>query len=311
MLRDRPELHSDQAINVMFNNGGLGDHIARAPALLHLLTYYPHITIHLYIPVFMHELYRYWFSAFGRRFNIYDRENWTSAIKRPSYWFGEGFTTTLGTHLVHHAFQTFLDQEPHPDWCSYPKLPPLEGYDKEWMDLPYVVVTTGYTAESREMLPDIVNSVVDGIIARGMLPVFLGKQDVYFDLKGKFKEGVDYTKGIDLRDSTSLREAATILHFSKAVMGLDNGLLHLAACTPVPIVMAFSSQYPRLRLPYREGVMGKGVEVVEPDNCQGCEPRLRFEYQHDFRYCFYGDYVCLKELTAQKYLDALDKLLKE
>jgi ADP-heptose:LPS heptosyltransferase len=300
----------DQEVTVLFNSGGLGDSIARIPALKVIERDYPACQIHLLASKVLHEVLKRTLSR--TKIYPYPPEKGMEMPERPGMFFGakQQFHTTLGSHLVDYAFNILLDRSNIPmEDKSYPHLGDLSE-ERRQFGLPekYVVLTPGFTSGVREMLPEICNEIAKGATARGLTPVFLGARTINIDTEAKFGD-VDYSLGLDLRDKTSLVEAAAVAQGAVAVIGLDSGLIHVAGLTDVPIIAGYSSQLPELRMPIRHGELGWKVWPITPDTCHGCEPALRFVYKHDFRECYAGDKRCLKELSADKYLAALDSVL--
>jgi ADP-heptose:LPS heptosyltransferase len=298
-----------QEITILMNSGGLGDAVCRLPALVFLEKNYPHCTPHVYVVERLHEV----FKAVLTRAVVHVFPPKEAAPERPGYYFGakNTFHTTLGTHLVDHGFNVLLDRDDVPmQDKSYPRLPDL-SVTRAAFPLPprYVVLTPGYTSAVRLMLPDVVNGIAKGCLERGYTPVYLGSKTEHIDTSAQFEDGVDYSLGLDLRNKTSMLEAAAVMQGARAVFALDNGLAHLAGMTAVPIIVGYSTQLPELRLPIRDGVLGKDCYVVQPKTCYGCEPFIRYVYSHDFRTCFVGDKLCIKEMPAQAYLAHLDTLL--
>lgn len=300
--------YKPQEITTLFNSGGIGDSIARLPALRMIERDYPHVTNHVYVTESLHEV----FSLVLSRTKLYPFPPKGGAPERPGYYFGKSqFHTTMGTHLVDHAFNTIVDRDNITmEDKSYPRLPDLEE-KRQAFPLPgkYVVLTPGFTSPVREMLPEVVNGIARGAAALGLGIVYLGSYTTNIDTNASFGDGVDYSLGLDLRNKTTMLEAAAVMQKAVAVIGLDNGLIHLAGMTDVPIIVGYSTQVPELRLPIRDGVLGKGCYVVQPKTCFGCEPAIRFRYDHDFRTCYVGDKLCLKEMPAEDYLAHLRSLL--
>jgi hypothetical protein len=83
----------------------------------------------------------------------------------------------------------------------------------------------------------------------------------------------------------------------------------------VPIVAGFTSVKPEHRIPYRYGEFGRDFYPVTVPNldCNGCQSSMYFVVPttHDFRLCYFGDYRCVKELTADLYWDKLKPLITE
>lgn len=306
MLLREGEGYRPVEINITSGRGGLGDQISRVPAIKFILRTYPHVTIHLSVPDYAYPLFFYFFEG-EANLRLFNWDTERDIVTRPTYIFNHDLHTTLGTHLVDYAFNILMDRN-NIDMKdkSYPR---VLGEPDFLIDRPYIVLTPGFTAQNRALPGNTWNYIAQEIEKLGYLPVWVGKGDVYHDLKGRFDGSVDYGKGLDLRDKTSLVEAARIMGKASCVVGLDNGLLHLAACTDVPLVAGYSSVEPLIRLPIREGKLGHNVVYIEPDTCKACESKVRFEYDVDFKYCYFADYRCTLELDGLKWMGAIRRAL--
>lgn len=237
------------------------------------------------------------------------------------HWVGRRTTNpqhdALATHLVDHAFHVLVNKQVRTEFKNYPILD-LKPIDISRFNLPdkYVIITTGFTAPIREMLPVVVNEISDYSLSKGYIPVFLGSHQAALGIEdtgivGNFKTEIDYSKGLSLIDKTTLLEAGKIIAGAKTIVGLDNGLLHLAGCTEIPIVMGFTSVEPYLRLPYRHNELGWNVFSIVPDEsikCRFFQSNWTLFYDHDFKYCN-NNYECVKNLTSDKYIRILEKIL--
>lgn len=216
--------------------------------------------------------------------------------------------TSLALHLVDHASLTLMD-----------RLMPMEA--RKYLQAPKcittprftgsrtVIITCGHTAKVREWPGDEINKTVVGLIRRGYTPIFLGddKPKVLGNKQrsvAEFDSKIDRTNGIDLIGQTTLLEALALIQQSSCVMGVDNGLLHLASCTKTPVIWGFTSVEQNYRLP-PFGTIG----IVTPDkgSCYGCQSKC-FAVQHDFTKCMFGDYKCTTEMTSDKFLKQFDDL---
>lgn len=226
---------------------------------------------------------------------------------------------SLSTHLVDYNFNCLANKQVDIKYKNYRPLN-LEKINIERFKLTkdYVVITTGFTAKIREFLPEKVNAIVDYIKSRNVEVVFLGSKQTatgsqFCDpIIGNFNKEIDYDKGINLVDKTSLLEAGKIIAQSKAIVGLDNGLLHVAGCTEVPIIGGFTSVAPHLRNPYRHNELGWNCfNVVPPETCQDrfFQSDIDFLYNVDLRNCYYGDYEMVKSLPVEGFISALEKVL--
>jgi ADP-heptose:LPS heptosyltransferase len=107
-----------------------------------------------------------------------------------------------------------------------------------------------------------------------------------------------------------LIEALAIINKASLLVGVDNGLMHLAACgeNGTPIVGGYTTINPEYRdLPNLR-------ESIEPDeelSCRFCQSKYNFAFLHDFRTCMYGDLKCVSQMTAGKFIKASAKVLNE
>lgn len=301
-------------MNFLLNEGGLGDQIARMPAISYVHRNHKHVVPIVwipdyFIPVAQNMLPNIEFKPFSQN-KEYDEKN-------PSRSTGARWFTNLKTHMVDHAFALLANEIPSIEHKNYLPIN-MNPIVINKFNLPkkFVVMTCGFTAPIREFLPSYVNQVNDYCISKGYKVVFLGKNETSDGhnhiIKGTFKEEIDFSKGLNLIDKTSLLEAAKIMSKAKCIIGLDNGLCHLAACSDVPIVCGYTSVDPIHRMPVRNNIMGwNWYNVIPPDS----EPekffqsRIDFQFQHDFRFSYYNNDNLIKSVTPNLYINELDKIL--
>lgn len=309
--------HQKQKIQITFNDGGLGDHIARMVAVKYLRDTYEFLDIHLFCPDFFVSLAEKLVPGisvhkFSRMTLEWDTKAPARQTRNPSH-------DNFATHLVDNAFNVLVNKQVNIEHKNYCNLN-VENVDISKFNLlkNYVVITTGFTAPVREMIPETVNKITAYLQSRRVTPVFLGSRQSEIGISnqklvGNFKNEIDYSVGTDLIDRTSLVEAGTIISQAKALVGLDNGLCHLAGCSSVPIVVGFTTVKPEHRIPYRNNSLGWNCFSVTPSEnlaCRFCQSNWDFEYGHKFTECYYRDYACTKDLTAEKYIYFLDKILE-
>lgn len=299
-------------LNFAMDNGGLGDQIAKTPVINYILKNYLNVSLNLWAPKYMIELLDYWYKGNPRitinlMDNVRNADNTLAALTSKSK-----HHTSLKTHIVSVMFHVMLDiEEPIGPDMEYSRIK-VEPNGRK----PYIVICPNYTANSRQMLPEAITEMAIWAKSKGLDVVFLGKSETYstsFITITGISPPADYSSlGENLLDKTTLLEAAQLLGNAKAVVGLDSGLLHLAACTNVPIVAAFTTVNPDHRAPFRDGIKGKNFYPVVPDTslgCRFCQSNMQFIYEHSFKECYYGDFLCTKQLTANKYIDRLSAIV--
>lgn len=302
-----------KSYNFTLHQGGLGDLLAHLPAIKYTLDYHPQVLMNLWIHDYAVELCSEIFQNYPHcKIKGLSKKNdyVNNMIARSPY---AHKISNLSCHLVDHGFYTMAHTSVENKHKNYVQLKP-KYIPKGVLPPKYVVVTTGFTSRTRQWNAKSINETVDYIISKGYTPVFLGKSNTPTGsdhvITGNFD--ADYSKGLDLIDNTNLFDAHSIMANAKCVVGLDNGLLHLAAMSDVPIVFGFTSVQPRHRLPYRHDELGWNCYVVKPKDlkCFGCQSNWNFaDATIDFKYCPYKDYLCVEQLTSDLFIEQLEKIL--
>ena len=280
---------------IIYSHGGIGDYIQFTQAIQYNLETYRWLTGEIFVKPFFKELAEHWLTPYlDNRYKITVVESF--AKSRPDIVkYGKGVSgsvgslNTLNSSIMKVGFHQFADMTYIPD--DYNHYPSLDtSAVKLNVELPkkYAVITTMSTSPVRTLKAETINSVVNYLSERGITSVFLGKEelDPEVNYKGRSVEGVDYTKGIDLRNQTTLMEAAKIMNDSELTLGLDNGLLHLASCTDTNVLWAFNTVDPTLRLVKRPTDKGETLVITPPKdklNCTFCQSNMMFMIDHDFR----------------------------
>lgn len=303
-------------LNVINSHGGLGDLIARLPAMRYLHDTYLHTT---------QTIYSHDYAVDLLRFLLPDTERLTHkrlsecpyGVHRPIIKFDSERLTTLHLHLTDHAFLIMMDMLPPSEEArAYQKANEvvysyMQGrnlnhltYDNKWNN--FIVFTTDFTAKARVWPSYEINTLAHKVKAKGLQPVLVGKKGELSDGQVVLpNDGIDSSLFLDLRDKTSLIEALGVIQRAKAVVGVDNGLIHLAACTDVPIVVGYTSLKAKDRLPVRPYGAFKVVEAQLP--CGGCQSR-GFAINMDWRQCLFEDYACTMTMTADRFYKGLEEL---
>lgn len=246
---------------------------------------------------------------------------------KPAAVFDQKRLTTLHLHLTTHAFLILMDQvPPSEESMQYPQAPKVHVYDLEGSSIepllaehdgeyedhkPYIVFTVGYTSDTRKWPAFAINQLARMCAKRGLTPVLLGttkklnvgQSNDY--IKAGVDDDIDRRLFVDLVDRTSLVEALGIIQRARAVVGVDNGLLHLAHCTDAPVVAGYTTLKPEHRLPARP--KGKTEVVTAAVPCGGCQSR-GFAINTDWRTCLFEDYACTLTMSADRFYKALQNL---
>ena len=178
----------------------------------------------------------------------------------------------------------------------------------------YVVIPTGSMTPSRWVEGKHLNPLIRHVKSLGLTPVFLGKKEATKGLNAYFADDIAYSEGLDLRDQTTILDAACILQNSIATMGLDCGLLHLAAITKDSnVVFGYNIVEPKDREPRRN--WGKTINISltkEELSCAGCQTHMRLMIAHTFHTCLYQDTKCIDLLfgnDCEKWKIALSQIM--
>lgn len=299
--------------NYLITQGGMGDYICYLSALRFLASEHPQIYGTVYVTEFMVEIYQNVLAPWFPRWKVVSREKADEKefTKNPTFSPQLRPLNATGAHPIDLGFAYFAGlSQPPEGWNEYPPLsvPTVKKFKVEGK---YAVMCPGSTTPNRTMKAETFNGIKDGLIARGIIPVFLGKKQMTDIREIKYCEEYNYEGGIDLRDQTSLMMAAGIMSKAELVVGLDTGLLHLAACTKVPILFGYNIASPEHRRPRRpSGNIWEIYPDVKTLPCTFCQSRMRFMFDHDFAVCLYKDNACLDALgKPEDWLRIVDKCL--
>jgi ADP-heptose:LPS heptosyltransferase len=301
----------EKHLNICSNYGGLGDHLARLTAIRHLKEHYDHVRATVYWHDYFVEIAKILVpeSEMLRHKGISAMAYADTSV--PLIDFAPREITSLSMNLVDHAFINILQHHPKDEDYVYPK------YVSTWdggIDIDgfgdYIVVTPCFTSNTRKWPAQEINKVLTGINKLGFKSVLLGdyRPKVLGNgstVNGNIPEGLDLNlASLNLIGQTNLVDCLEIISHARLVVGVDNGLLHLTACTNTPAVWGFTSVEWQHRLP-----KGVKTETVLPDvSCYGCQSRCFFVSQ-DFTKCMFEDYLCTTQMKAEKFLHRVKNIL--
>jgi len=323
-LANSPPFREGTAINrnrflLLYNAGGIGDYIHWTRPIQWICENVSHAEGTILSPPYFAELAEHWLGKYSPRWKVESRpdvteneifKNWNGAIRAPD---SRQLANACGFHLTQLGWIYYPGMDHVPK--GWEGLPRIEGdeADLSAFGLPadYAVLTTNATSAVRRLSNSAAQGILSAMREKGQTPVLLGKKDLgCIDYGSKEIEGLDLTGCIDLRERTTLLEAACVMARARYVAGLDNGLLHLACCSDVPVIFAFTTVDPRHRVPQRR-VGTKTVTIVPPEDlkCRFCQSQMRFLVGHNFSTCIYGDAACCELLGAEPFRSAVEKIL--
>lgn len=298
IFRPGSKVDSYRTVNFVIHEGGIGDYIGYLSAIFYIASNHPQVIGHVYCPDHFKEIAENVLSSFIHwRVLSFTSLTEETIKKYPTYGPYNRPINITGAHMVDLGFMYYLNINPPPkDWNYYPKLNLEDLGFLPRKDTPYAVLTPGATTENRTMPVRTMNEIAEYCEILGLTPVWLGKKKVG---KREIKyQDYDYHRGIDLRDQTTLIEAAQVIKQSKFIVGLDNGLLHLAAMTETPIIFGYNIASPEHRMPRRK--IGD-IYNIYPDEekltCTFCQSKMRMMFNHNFNNCMYNDNRCLDYLA--------------
>lgn len=310
----------DTPVNVAFNHGGIGDDICRLPAFKYLLKKWPHVRITLAVPDYFVPIIEHFFVGHPQIERVVTMtEIWKDNSLRKRNWYQTKteYFSPMHSHLILHAFSYLCDTvEVSIEEQNYLQFETKRLPDVSQFSLPssYIAIQVGSTAFVRSLPASTINGISDWAKRSGHQIVYLGNKRT---VRGGVAESIDAvysedlsTDGvIDLRDKTTLLETAKVISEAKAMVGLDGGLLHLAGCTQVPIVAAYTNLIPKHRLPIRNNELGWNCKVITPPGCHACESNTNFLPEHDYRWCVWPELKCNEKLTADLFIRELENIL--
>ena len=160
-----------------------------------------------------------------------------------------------------HAINLGFTLLPHEMDCFYEPTEPCKHIIENKR---YVVIHPVTTWESRTWAAENWMRLTKELNERGIFVVSIGKDSSetgFFNVeKPVFNFEIEH--GINLMNKTSISDCWHIISGAACFVTMDSGLLHLAATTPAPIIQLGSSINPYFRIPYRNGVQGKGISYV-------------------------------------------------
>ncbi len=304
-------------LHQILTDGGAGDLLCQLVAVNYNIKNNPEIDFQVWVPDYLCKFAMHVLPPKTAVFPFSDAEKkFDKAGKgRTTQWFDHGHTP-MRTHPVDYGFHMLADK--HITGMadkSYLKIRPgVIDIKKYLLPEKYVCIATTAAEPVKALSPSVLNEIIDYVISKGYTPVFLGKEESdcgFKDFKVKSKViPIDYSKGINLLNKTTLLEAARVIHGAAVYIGMDSGLTHLAGFTDTYIVAGYTLVDPRHVAPIRKGFQNYRFYAIEPDETV---PNRYFQtnnsfYEGDYR-TFPGWEAVIANLTADKFIAKLSLIL--
>lgn len=305
-----------QPINILLSDGGMGDLVCSLVAVNYNIQHYNNVQCLVWVPDYLHDLAKHLLPGSSVRPFSEAKEKYNNSLPGVSTkW--TSFHTPMRTHPVDYGFHMLTDKHIYNlEEKNYLQIRP-EKIKLNKFNLPekFVVLTCAAAVPVKEMPIQTMNDLIDYVISKGYIPVFLGKSNAdlgAYELAIKSNViQVDYSKGINLLDNTTLLEAAGIMSKAKAVVGMDGGLIHTAGCTDTIIVAGYTIASPSHLAPIRKGTQTYKFHAVEPDMDipnRYYQTLTNFNYNEDLRY-FPGWEKVIANMTSNKFITVLESIL--
>lgn len=307
-----------QSVNCLLTDGGIGDHLCSLVAIDYIIRNHPWINLLIWLPEHMVEFAKNVLppDSIVRGYTEGHKKYNDKLYGITTRW--DGRSSPMRISPIDYSFHMLVDM--HTDDLnikSYLKLN-LDKIDITRFSLPEKYVTIpAFASETVKRLPgNVINKIADYVKNKGYTPVFIGAKEAhtgYKDIKVKaeLSEGVDLTKGIDLTNQTSLTEVGKIIAQAAVYIGMDSGITHVAGFTDTNIISGYSFADYKYLAPIRNGQLYYKFYPVVPNDdlgCRFCQTKQTFVYR-DFRECYYDDYLCISQLTFEKFKEQIDKVI--
>ena len=308
----------------LLNAGGMGDYINYAAALKWIAERAPWVHGTVFISPFLIEFLEYIFKPYPHwKIRSGDHIKLESdicfmgpEIQMPTHLANHQLLNATGAHLMDLGFAYYANMNTAPaDWTlPFAEFPENKVHaELRGQTGKYVVITPGAVTVARYVTGEHLNPIIRHVKSLGLLPVFLGKDEVSKFVKPMFADDIAFDEGLDLRNKTTVCQAAAIMERAACVLGLDNGLLHLAACTKANVIFGYNITSVKHREPRRR--WGRLINISLTDEelaCSGCQSKMKLLVNHTFHRCLYSDSKCIDLLFAdgaKRWCDAIDEML--
>lgn len=300
----------------ILTDGGMGDLVCELVAVDYNIKHHPDINFLVWLPNYLFEFAKHLLPAGTtiRPFSKAKAKFRHDILGMTTEWCTNH--TCIRTHPVDYGFHMLADRHVYDlNEKNYLQIRP-DKINIDHFKLPkdYVVISSTGIEPVRTMPVTTANSIIDYVLDKGITPVFLGKEKSNCGFKDlSIKANIiplNYDKGINLINKTSLLESAKIINDSKCFIGMDGGLAHVAGCTDSFIVCGFTASNPNHVAPIRKGSQSYRFYPIGPDeNLQNRYYQTYSSFKKGNFQKFEGWEEVVASMTPEKFISALEKIL--
>jgi hypothetical protein len=316
-------------INFFMNRAGMGDMVNYAAATVWMAKNVPWIQGRLFVNKFLNPLMQELHREFNNWF-IYPAEDLVKIIENGTSIVGPDLNvngkqitqnwwmTPVSAHPIDVAFANYVGIKTPPDVM----LPVLDFKQGKYPELDkilpkrFAIIPTGFSAENRAVGGREMNPIIEHLLSRDITPVFVGKKDQtgFGTIETKFHDDIAFDKGLDLREKTTVMQLAYLCQHAEMTVGLDCGVLHLAALMKdSKIVFGYNVTTVEHRMPRRNHGFTIHVYLTKEDlACISCQSNMIHYPNHKFTSCIYKDNKCIEFLFSDEskmFRDAIDGII--
>lgn len=315
-------LTTNEPVNLLINLDAIGDTVCTLPTLRYIFKNYP-IPINVWCNSRMYDILK----QVVPEENLFISEKQYLEVDRR-------YPTRIATNvngnmnnssgdLINHFAWTLMNRSLPENEKYYPKYNTsdidISDFENEINLEKAIFIIPTFLWYTKMLQGKEINKIIDYIIGKGYIPVLIGREKKQHHNHGfqyVNKPGnIHFDKCINLLNKTSIPEAVTLFNKCKAILGADSGLLHLASMTNTNIIAGYTVIDPEVQPRYRitdTNNIEKNwrYQVVTPDcDCKYCGTNSRFIYNMNISKCVLDTYDCVKQMTADKFIDKLENIL--
>lgn len=299
----------------ILTDGGIGDLICCLVAVDWNIKNYPNIKFNVWVPDYL-----FWFTrhvltkgAVIRPFSKAKEEFDPKVLGMTTEWCTNH--TCIRTHPVDYGFHMLSDRHIYDlNEKNYLQIK-ADKIDISYFDLPekYIVFAATGIEPVRTMPVNTANLLIKYVLDKGYIPIFVGKEKSNcgfkdFEINSKTIP-LNFDKGINLINKTSILETAKIIHGAKAYIGMDCGITHIAGCTDVEIICGYTASSPIHVAPIRQGSQTYKFQAIEPDPHKNKYFQTWSSFKKGNFQKFEGWQEVIASMTPDKFISALEKII--